>query len=123
MGHEEIRIPPQNQAAERAVLGAMLLDEDAIGAVIESLDSSFFYDASHQKIFEGIVKLYGDRKNVDIITLADRLKSDGVLESVGGAAFLAELADAVETERREYEENPDYLISAEQFAAMLADTD
>lgn len=97
MGHEEIRVPPQNQAAERAVLGAMLLDEDAIGAVIESLDSSFFYDASHQKVFEGIVKLYSDRRNVDIITLADRLKSDGVLGAVGGAAFLAELADAVPT--------------------------
>ena len=97
MGNEEIKIPPQSPSAERAVLGAMLLDEDAIGAVIESLDSSFFYDASHQKVFEGIVKLYGDRKNVDIITLADRLKSDGVLESVGGAAFLAELVDSVPT--------------------------
>jgi replicative DNA helicase len=97
MGNEEIKIPPQSQAAERAVLGAMLLDEDAIGTVIESLDSSFFYDASHQKVFEGIVKLYADRKNVDIITLADRLKSDGVLESVGGSAFLAELVDSVPT--------------------------
>jgi replicative DNA helicase len=97
MGNEEIKIPPQSQTAERAVLGAMLLDEEAIGAVIESLDSSFFYDASHQKVFEGIVKLYGDRKNVDIITLADRLKSDGVLESVGGSAFLAELVDSVPT--------------------------
>ncbi len=97
MGHEEIRIPPQSQAAERAVLGAMLLDEDAIGAVIESLDSSFFYDASHQKIFDGMVKLYADRKNVDIITLSDRLKSDGVLESVGGAGYLAELADSIPT--------------------------
>jgi replicative DNA helicase len=97
MGHEEIKIPPQSQAAERAVLGAMLLDEEAIGAVIESLDSSFFYDASHQKVFDGIVKLYADRKNVDIITLADRLKSDGVLESVGGSAFLAELVDSIPT--------------------------
>ncbi|MEI8011292.1 MAG: replicative DNA helicase [Candidatus Omnitrophota bacterium] len=97
MGHEEIRIPPQSQAAERAVLGAMLLDEDAIGAVIESLDSSFFYDASHQKIFEGMVRLYADRKNVDIITLSDRLKSDGVLESVGGSGYLAELADSIPT--------------------------
>jgi replicative DNA helicase len=97
MGHEEIKLPPQSLAAERAVLGAMLLDEDAIGAVIESLDSSFFYDASHQKIFEAIVKLYADRRNVDIITLSDRLKSDGVLESVGGSAFIAELADAVPT--------------------------
>jgi replicative DNA helicase len=97
MGNEEIKIPPQSQTAERAVLGAMLLDEDAIGAVLESLDSSFFYDASHQKVFEGIKKLYTDRRNVDIITLADRLKSDGVLESVGGSAFLAELADSVPT--------------------------
>ena len=97
MGHEEIKIPPQSQAAERAVLGAMLLEEEAIGAVIESLDSSFFYDASHQKVFEGIVKLYADRKNVDIITLADRLKSDGVLESVGGSAFLAELVESIPT--------------------------
>ncbi len=97
MGHEEIRIPPQSQSAERAVLGAMLLDDDAVGAVIEGLDSSFFYDASHQKVFEGMVKLYGNRKNVDIITLADQLKQDGVLESVGGSAFLAELADAVPT--------------------------
>ena len=97
MGHEEIKIPPQSQAAERAVLGVMLLDEEAIGAVIESLDSSFFYDASHQKVFDGIVKLYADRKNVDIITLADRLKSDGVLESVGGSAFLAELVDSIPT--------------------------
>ena len=97
MGNEEIKIPPQSQTAERAVLGAMLLDEEAIGAVIESLDSSFFYDASHQKVFEGIVKLYADRKNVDIITLADRLKSDGVLESVGGSAFLADLAESVPT--------------------------
>ncbi len=97
MGHEEIRIPPQSQAAERAVLGAMLLEEEAIGAVIESLDSSFFYDASHQKIFEGMLKLYADRKNVDIITLADRLKGDGVLEAIGGSAYLAELADCVPT--------------------------
>ncbi|MFH0754074.1 MAG: replicative DNA helicase [Candidatus Omnitrophota bacterium] len=97
MGHEEIRIPPQSQAAERAVLGAMLLEEEAIGAVIESLDSSFFYDASHQKIYEGMIKLYADRKNVDIITLSDRLKSDGVLEAVGGSAYLAELADCVPT--------------------------
>jgi replicative DNA helicase len=75
----------------------MLLEEEAIGAVIESLDSSFFYDASHQKIYEGMVRLYGDRKNVDIITLADRLKSDGVLEAIGGSAYLAELADCVPT--------------------------
>ena len=42
MGHEEIKVPPQNLEAEKAVLGAMLIDEEAIGVVIERLDSSFF---------------------------------------------------------------------------------
>ena len=77
MGNEEIRIPPQNVAAEKAVLGAMLIDEDAIGSVLERrLDSSFFYGPAHQRIFEGIKSLYNDRRQVDLITLSDRLKSD-----------------------------------------------
>ena len=97
MGHEEIRIPPQNLEAERAVLGAMLIDEEAIGAVIERLDSSFFYDAAHQRIYESIIRLYSDRKNVDIITLSDRLKTDGGLEVIGGATYLAELVETVPT--------------------------
>jgi replicative DNA helicase len=97
MGNQEIRIPPQNLDAERAVLGAMLIDDDAIGTVLERLDSSFFYEMGHQKIYDGIVRLYADRKNVDIITLTDRLKADGVLEAVGGAAYLSDLVDAVPT--------------------------
>lgn len=97
MGNEEIKIPPQNIDAEKAVLGAMLIDEDAIGAVIERLDSSFFYVAAHQRIFDGIKGLYADRRNVDIITISDRLKSEGALEIVGGAAYLTALADSVPT--------------------------
>ncbi len=97
MGNEEIKLPPQNLEAEKAVLGAMLIDEDAIGAVIERLDSSFFYGASHQRIFDGIKGLYSDRRNVDIITLSDRLKSEGSLEMIGGATYLTELADSVPT--------------------------
>lgn len=97
MGHEEIRVPPQNLEAERAVLGAMLIDDEAIGAVIERLDSSFFYDAAHQRIYESIIRLYSDRKNVDLITLSDRLKTDGALEAIGGATYLTDLVDTVPT--------------------------
>jgi replicative DNA helicase len=97
MGNEEIKIPPQNLDAEKAVLGAMLIDEEAIGAVIERLDGSFFYGPAHQRVFDGIKGLYADRRNVDIITLSDRLKSEGALEAVGGAAYLTELADSVPT--------------------------
>ena len=66
MGHEEIRIPPQNIDAEKAVLGAMLLAEEAIGSAIEHLDSFYFYDTAHQKIFEAVRDLYAERKRVDI---------------------------------------------------------
>lgn len=98
MGHEEIRLPPQNLTAEKAVLGAMLIDEEAIGAVLERrLDSAFFYSPAHQRIFTAVKRLYEERCKVDIITLSDRLKGDGALDMIGGAAYLAELIDTVPT--------------------------
>lgn len=97
MGHQEIRVPPQSPDAEKAVLGAMLISEDAVGDVIEVLDSSFFYEIANQRIFDAIVKLYSSRRNVDTITLADQLTADGALESVGGVSYLTELVDLVPT--------------------------
>ncbi|MBF0619074.1 MAG: replicative DNA helicase [Candidatus Omnitrophica bacterium] len=97
MGHQEIRVPPQNLDAEKAVLGAMLIEDDAIGEVIELLDSSYFYESAHQRIFEAIVRLYSTRKNVDTITLSDQLTADGALEAVGGVSYLTELVDFVPT--------------------------
>ena len=98
MGHEEVKVPPQNITAEKAVLGAMLIDEDAIGTVLERrLDSVFFYDPAHQRIFAAIKHLYEDRRKVDIITLSDRLKADGALDAVGGVTYLTEIVDAVPT--------------------------
>lgn len=97
MGHQEIRVPPQNPDAEKAVLGAMLISEDAVGDVIEVLDSSFFYEIANQRIFDAIVRLYSSRRNVDTITLSDQLTADGVLESVGGVSYLTELVDLVPT--------------------------
>ncbi|NLE64419.1 MAG: replicative DNA helicase [Elusimicrobia bacterium] len=97
MGHEEIRVPPQNLEAERAVLGAMLIDDEAIGIVIERLDASYFYDPVHQKIYQSIVGLYSSNKNVDLVTLTDHLRSEGGMDAVGGAAYLARIADQVPT--------------------------
>ncbi len=97
MGNQEIRTPPQNADAEKAVLGAMLIDEEAIGDVVEVLDASYFYDVANQRIFEAVVKLFSTRRNVDTITLSDQLTIDGVLEAVGGAAYLAELVEFVPT--------------------------
>lgn len=97
MGNEEIRIPPQNIDAEKAVLGAMMLSEEAIGVSIEHIDSFYFYETSHQKIFDAVKDLYANRKNVDLITLSDYLKNKSLLDSVGGVTYLTQLAGFVPT--------------------------
>src|SRR3989338_10714575 len=91
------KIPPQNLEAEMAVLGSMLLDEDAISVASEILDRDYFYKENHRKIFEGIINLYSANKPVDLITLTDLLKNTGELDEVGGASFLTALANAVPT--------------------------
>jgi replicative DNA helicase len=91
------KIPPQNLEAEMAVLGSMLLDEDAISIACESLDRNSFYKDTHQKIFAAILVLYNANKAVDLITLTDGLKREGVLEEIGGVSFLTVLVNSVPT--------------------------
>lgn len=91
------KIPPQNLEAEMAVLGSMLIDEEAISVAAESLDRDLFYKDSHRKVFEAIIGLYNANKPVDLITLTDELKRKGNLEDVGGASFLTALANSVPT--------------------------
>ncbi|MBI5149388.1 MAG: replicative DNA helicase [Candidatus Omnitrophica bacterium] len=95
MGHQEIRIPPQNVEAEKSVLGALLIDDEAIGAAIEILDETWFYEDANRRIFRAVVDLYGQRKKVDLVTLSDKLKNDGALEEVGGVTYLSFLIDLV----------------------------
>lgn len=91
------KIPPQNLEAEMAVLGSMLINENAISIGIELLDRDSFYKESHQQIFESIKNLFNANKAIDIITLADELKKNKILDEVGGVSFLAALANAVPT--------------------------
>jgi replicative DNA helicase len=91
------KIPPQNLEAEMAVLGSMLLEEDAISVACESLDADNFYKGAHRKIFEAISSLYSLNKAVDLITLTDELKRNGTLEEIGGVSYLTSLANAVPT--------------------------
>jgi replicative DNA helicase len=97
MGSEEIKVPPQNLEAEKSVLGAMLIDEEAIGTALEVLNEAWFYEDAHVKIYMAILDLYNNRKNVDLITLSDKLKSEGLLEQVGGIPYLSRLIDTVPT--------------------------
>ncbi len=91
------RIPPYNVEAERAVLGAMLLDKEAIGRALEVIDDTAFYRPAHQKLFRTMIKLYDTSEPVDLTTLSEALAKSGELEEVGGRLFLVSLAEGVAT--------------------------
>ena len=80
-----------------ALLGSMLLEEDAIGQVIETVHENSFYKDAHKKIFSAVTRLYQQGHSVDLVTLTDFLKKEGVLEEVGNASYLASLASFVPT--------------------------
>jgi len=90
-------LPPQNLEAEMAVLGSMLIDENAIGVALESLDKTCFYKDAHRQVYDVILSLYNDSKAVDLITVTDELKRQGILDKVGGVSFLTELVNSVPT--------------------------
>lgn len=91
------KIPPQSVEAEVAVLGSMLIDEEAIAKAIEVLNENSFYKESHRKIFSTIIELYDKSKAVDLVTLIDKLKKQGALEDVGGSSYVASLTSVVPT--------------------------
>jgi len=88
------RVPPQDIAAERGVLGGVLVHgADVLAGVAASLKPADFYDRRHAKIFAAMLALYEKDQPVDEITVTSRLSDEGQLEAVGAAAYLAELAD------------------------------
>ena len=91
------RIPPNNIEAEQSVLGAMLLDKEAISTATEFISGEDFYREAHKEIFEAIVDIYNKGEPVDLITLTEKLKTRNTLEAVGGITFLTNLMDAVPT--------------------------
>jgi len=97
MDQKGLKVPPQNIEAEKSVLGAMLIDNDAIGMAAEILDEAWFYGEAHRLIYSSVLDLYNQHKNVDLITLSDLLKSQGKLENVGGVTYLSEIIDFVPT--------------------------
>lgn len=92
-----VRIPPHSEDAEISVLGALLLDKDAVIAVAEFLEPEHFYDDRHKIVYECIIELYEDRVPVDVMTVSDKLKKKKALKEVGGVSFLAEMANRVPT--------------------------
>ncbi len=97
MKPEGALLPPQNTDAEASLLGAILIDSDAIVKIADVVGAEDFYDPKHQRIYEAISLLYEQHKPIDVLTLADQLKSNGFIDFVGGAAYLTELTNYVPT--------------------------
>ncbi len=93
----QIRVPPHSENAEVSVLGALLLDKDAVIAVAAFLKPEDFYDDRHKEIFECAVELYEERVPVDVLTVSERLKKRKSLKTIGGTGYLTDLVNRVPT--------------------------
>ena len=87
---------PQNNEAEQAVLGSILIDQEAMNLALEEIAENDFYDENHKKIFSAMVDLDKESKPIDILTLYDKLKSKkSLLKEVGGSSYLSQLIEIV----------------------------
>jgi len=93
----EAKIPPHNLEAERSLLGALLIDKNAVVRVADFLKPEHFYRDSHGTVYNAIVSLYEKGEPADLITVTSALKAKKKLKDAGGASFLAELTDSVPT--------------------------
>ena len=97
MEEQLTRIPPHNIEAEQSILGALLIDKEALSEVCGRLKSDDFYLEKHKEIYEAISSLYLDSEPVDIVTVSDMLSKRGTLEKVGDMEYIAQLASSVVT--------------------------
>jgi len=93
----DVRVPPSSLEAEQSVLGALLIDKDAVVEVAEFLRPEHFYQDKHTKVYEAVVKLYEAREPVDVVTVGEKLKEAKSLKQVGGVTYLTELVNRVPT--------------------------
>nr|WP_252895399.1 DnaB-like helicase N-terminal domain-containing protein [Fructilactobacillus florum] len=91
------RTPPHNNEAEKAVLGSLFINPDALPDAMEYLQPADFYRRAHQFIFQAMLDLSDDDQGIDAVTVTDKLKSQNQLDDVGGVAYIVELADSVPT--------------------------
>jgi replicative DNA helicase len=90
-------IPPQSSDAEASLLGAILIDAEAIVKVADNVKDDDFYEEKHQHIYRAIINLYDNHVPIDILTLSNKLKEMGFFEAIGGASYLTELTNYVPT--------------------------
>ncbi|WNJ19502.1 replicative DNA helicase [Pontibacter sp. G13] len=89
------KLPPQALDMEEAVLGALLLEKDALHKIIDTLKPNMFYKDANRDIFEVIINLFQNSEPIDILTVKNALSKEGKLKSSGGAFYLTELSNRV----------------------------
>lgn len=91
------RLPPQNIEAEQSVLGAIILDNEALPKAIEALSPDDFYKETHRRLYKSIIALFERSEPIDIVTLTDHLRKSDEIEAVGGISYLSYLANSIPT--------------------------
>ena len=91
----QLRLPPQNVEAEMSVLGSLMLDKDAFNKIADLLKPEAFYKDSHRFIFESMLELFEHHEPIDVLSLTNRLRETGRLDSSGGTSYLTSLVNIV----------------------------
>ena len=100
------RLPPHNLDAEKAVLGAILINPLSMNRVVEILEADFFYSPSNRMIYDAMFTLYNQNKPVDALSVSDYFQSKNKLDDIGGAEYLSDLmSDTVLSSNIEYYAN------------------
>lgn len=89
------KVPPQALELEEAVLGALMLEKDALTAIIDILKPESFYSDRHQFIYKTVLELFDISEPIDLLTITNKLRTKGELELAGGAIYIAELTSKV----------------------------
>src|SRR5690606_8318249 len=89
------KLPPQAVDLEEAVIGAMMLEQNAVNTVIDILKPSSFYREAHSKIYEAIITLFQKGEPIDILTVTHALRKQGDLDIVGGPLYISQLTNRV----------------------------
>ncbi len=89
------RVPPQNLEAEKSVLGAIMLDKDALIKIADRLGARDFYSEKHKEIYESCLELYEEREPIDVLSLSNKLENKKLTEKLGGSSYLTNLVNAV----------------------------
>ncbi|MCK4635683.1 MAG: replicative DNA helicase [Candidatus Moranbacteria bacterium] len=92
---KDVRMPPHSIEAEQSMLGALMLDKDAIVKIADLVSPKDFYKSSHEKIYEAALSLYEKSDPIDVLSLSNTLEEKGQIEEIGGSSYLASLVGMV----------------------------